>query len=342
MSKLPVNELPISTVWDQILATLAECWAPNQWAEVGVVIACSGGADSVALLRAVAQLRTGQSDASGFLVAAHFNHGLRDKESDGDEAFVRQLAEQLGIPVETERGDGNASDEATLRDQRQQFLLSTAKKRGARYVAVAHTIDDNVETVLHHLMRGTGPRGIAGIAPKRSLADDFVLVRPLLSLKRDRLRTGLREIGQSWREDSSNANTDYSRNWIRSVLIPMIESQYPHAVNAVGRAIEGQWRWRETIDQQAEAWLSEHLISATDAMLSRDSNSDMTIVVAALQLLWDQKGWPRQEMSRPQWTRLATTILGRDPERYSLPSAIDVSAGKEYVRITESESGSLK
>jgi len=240
----------------------------------------------------------------------------------------------LDVPFAVDRSDGGASDEATLRDQRHRFLLSAAKKHGARYIAVAHTIDDNVETVLHHLMRGTGPRGIAGIAPSRSVGDDFVLVRPLLSVRREELRQGLREISQEWREDSSNANTDYRRNWIRSQLIPLIESQYPEAVNALSRAIDGQRDWRSTIDSQASRWLSEHLVASAKVKLSKDSQTDSTIIIAALQQLWDQQNWSRQEMARPQWLRLATTIQVQKCERYSLPSAIDVSGDENHVTIT--------
>lgn len=326
--------------WDQVLVTLSESWPPDRWCDVGVVVGCSGGADSVALLRAVAQIRWRHPKASGFLIAAHFNHGLRGAESDADEQFVRQLANGLDLPFEAGRGNGIFCDEATLRDQRQTFLLSSAKKHGARYVALAHTIDDNVETVLHHLMRGTGPRGIAGIAPVRSFDDDFVLVRPLLSVRREALRQGLGEIAQEWREDSSNTNTDYRRNWIRGELIPLIESQYPEAVDAMGRLILGQRDWRSTIDGQAERWLSEHLVAAANVMLTKDPQGDTTIIIAALQQLWDKQNWPRQEMGRPQWSRLAATIQdastqGPQCERYSLPSAIDVSADEDHVTITE-------
>ncbi len=319
--------------WQEILGILTVSWPTNQWSDLGVVVGCSGGADSVALLRALAELRGREPNPRGFLVVAHFNHGLRGKESDQEEAFVCELANQLQLRFTTQRGDGHARDEATLRNQRLQFLLTTAKHFGARYIAVAHTTEDNVETVLHHLMRGTGPSGIAGIAPSRSLDDDFVLIRPLLASRRGQLRSGLRQIEQSWREDSSNENRVYRRNWIRHQLIPTLELQYPDAVTAISRAIEGQRQWRETIEQQAAIWLSEHLVTLDDVSLSRDRESDPSIVIAALQLLWSRKNWPKQEMARPQWTRLATTLIGSDLERYSLPAAIDVVAETDHVAI---------
>ncbi len=319
--------------WREILQRIAVAWSPELWSDLGIIVACSGGADSVALLRALAELQDHQRNAKGFLVATHFNHGLRGSESDQEERFVRALADQLQLRFYCQRGDGQVRDEAALRDQRMQFLLATAKRFGARYIAVAHTADDNVETVLHHLMRGTGPQGISGIAPARTLGDDFVLIRPLLATRRGQLRLGLCELQQPWHEDSSNSNTDYRRNWIRHELIPLIESQYPDAVAAVARAIDGQRQWRETIDHLAENWLSEHLLSFDKVTLSRDTGSDRSIVVAALQLLWFKKSWPKQAMARPQWIRLATTFQGSLRERYWLPAAIEVVADADRVSI---------
>ena len=108
----------------------------------------------------------------------------------------------------------------------------------------------------------------------------------------------------------------------------------------MGRAIDGQRDWRSTIDSQASRWLSEHLVAASNVSLSKDSLTDSTIIIAALQQLWDKQYWPRQEMARPQWSRLATTIQGHACERYSLPSAIDVSADENHVTITETASQS--
>lgn len=319
--------------WDQVLANLTACWPTERWFDVGVLLGCSGGADSVALVRALTQLHQADPTASGFLTIAHYNHRLRGAEADDDEAFVRQLAETHQLAFECQRGPGSTRDEATLRDQRLRFFLATAKRIGARYIAVGHTLDDNVETVLHHLLRGTGPSGLAGIAPHRTLGNDFVLIRPLRLVRRSQLRSGLRQLNQAWREDSSNAQSDYRRNWIRNHLIPMIQTQYPEAVDAIGRAVEGQRMWRETIDHQASRWLSAHLVQSAGIEIQRDSNTEPAIVVAALQQLWDQQSWPRREMARPHWIRLADSVRGSGPQRYSLPSAIDVVADADRIRV---------
>ena len=174
--------------WDAVLTALTACWPTERWSDVGVLVGCSGGADSVALLRALDQLRRADTEVSGFLTVAHYNHRLRGAESDNDEAFVRQLSEAHELKFECECGDGSIRDEATLRKQRLRFLLATAKRIGARYIAVGHTSDDSVETVVHHLLRGTGPSGLAGIAPTRELEGDFVLIRPLLLVRREQDR----------------------------------------------------------------------------------------------------------------------------------------------------------
>ena len=249
--------------WDQLRNAIQSAWPASRYRGVGLVIGCSGGADSVALLRCLVELaRCDSSDtsAAGFIVAAHFNHRLRGEESDGDAHFVEQVAHDLGVRFEIRCGDGARRDEATARDQRRAFFGDLVRKLGARYLALGHSLDDNVETVLHRLMRGTGPAGLAGISPFRPLSDDpggsdFVVVRPMLAIGRQAIRDALRERGHRWREDLSNRSTEYRRNWIRNELVPMIQTQFPSAVPAIARAIDGQRQWSETIGICVDRWL---------------------------------------------------------------------------------------
>jgi tRNA(Ile)-lysidine synthase len=213
------------------------------------------------------------------------------------------------------------------------FLQATAQQTGARYVALAHSADDNVETVLHHLMRGTGPAGLTGIPAHRPLGDDLVLMRPLLSTCRERIREALQSIGQRWREDSSNDNTDYRRNWIRHDLIPLMTSQYPQVNQAITRAIEAQRQWHQTIERLAGDWLDRHWIGRDPVELSHDPQSDDSVVVAALQRLWSIQAWPRGAMSRQHWRQLTNSIRHADHNRYVLPSGIDVINTQQSVRI---------
>ncbi len=201
------------------------------------------------------------------------------KNRDDDEAFVRELASRQGVRFTALRAAGSVRDEASMRSERFQFLHDTANAMGARYIALGHSADDNVETVLHQLMRGTGPAGLAGIGSPRPIGQDLVLVRPLLNVSRRLIRSGLESIGQPWREDSSNSDTDYRRNWIRHQLIPLIESEYPNAVDAITRAVEGQRGWRAVIDRLAQrmacqAAAIERSADADSRSADRPSNRD--------------------------------------------------------------------
>ncbi len=337
--------------WHPLLAAIADAWPPARWRNMGVVVGCSGGADSVGLLLALCQLREFRGEPAsepprGFLVAAHFNHARRGAESDADEAFVRDLASRNEIRFASRRSTQPRHDEATMRRERLDFLVDAARESGARCVALAHSADDNVETVLHHLMRGTGPAGIAGIGRLRSIHTDLVLVRPLLQIRRDAIRDGLKSIDQSWREDASNADIVYRRNWIRHQLIPLIQSEYPHAVDAIGRAVDGQRGWRDVIDRLAREWIASHQLGHqlgdTPLLLRRDQETETAILVAAMQALWTQFGWSRGEMTREHYLRLAITLQSEHHERYTLPGDLDVIARGERVEIGPNESKSAK
>lgn len=335
MSETPPN----GDLWYRLRSEIASSWPSQRWRDVGVVVGCSGGADSVALLAALDELRNGGQPSAtapprGFLVAAHFNHRLRGEESDADEAFVRQLADRWEIRCQVARGTGQSRDEAALRDERLRFLTETAGRAGARYLALAHSADDNLETVLHHLFRGTGPAGLAGIGSPRSIGSDLVLVRPLLGLSRNEIREALRQRGQAWQEDSSNDDLDYRRNWIRQQLIPLIQSQYPQALDAVTRAVDGQRQWRALIDRLASHWLTTHRQSDQPLKLQRDDEVETPIVVAAAQIIWTEQSWPRGQMTREHWLRLAATIRSDGKERYTLPARIDVIAQDGQVVIS--------
>ncbi len=329
---------------------IARAWPIGRWLGVGVVIGCSGGADSVALVQALSEIRASakvQPFATGFLVVAHFNHGLRGHESDGDQRFVAELAGRLGVAFHTAQAGGGKSDEASLRSTRMAFLVATAKATGCRYLALAHSADDNVETVLHHLMRGTGPSGLAGIPPMRSIDDDLVLARPMLGLRRHAIRDYLRLIGQPWREDASNAESVYQRNWIRNELLPMIELRYPEAATAIDRAAAGMRDWRAMVDSAAQQWISESVARVTLQQIEIRRNLDTDsapattptpVVIAGLQAVWDRAGWSRGKMGREHWLKIAGMIADRDSasgeSRSTLPGNIDIRADGDWVRFT--------
>lgn len=196
-----------------------------------VIVAVSGGADSVALLHLLLGV---QKRYQLDLVVAHVNHNLRGEESEGDEAFVRELACQWQldfisgkVPTEevlTRRGNL----ESWARDRRYEFLSECAASRSAQRIALGHTLSDQAETVLMRLVHGSGTRGLAAIPPKR---DRFI--RPLLYLERAEIRDYLNQHGLKWREDSSNADIGLLRNRLRHSLIPHLREAYNPRIASV-------------------------------------------------------------------------------------------------------------
>lgn len=200
-----------------------------------VVLGLSGGPDSVCLLYELLFLsgaRRRDGGAGNHVVCAHLNHGLRGEASDGDEAFVASLCEELGAPLESGRMDvaslarekGMTVEEAG-REARYAFFDGVCKKYESRdpVIAVAHNRDDRIETVLMRIMRGTGTDGLAGIAASRKSEAGFDIVRPLLGVSREEIESRLRSYGAAARTDESNLQTEYLRNKLRLEAIPWLE-----------------------------------------------------------------------------------------------------------------------
>ncbi len=233
---------------------LERSWPAQRWQDVSVVVAVSGGADSVGLLCGLARLKS----AGGRLSAAHFNHALRGEESDADERFVTALAGRLGLacqvghwgPGEPEKRSSDGL-EAAARGARYHFLQSAAEAAGARYVATAHTADDQVETIVQRIFRGTGLGGLAGMRRARPLGPATTLIRPLLGFRREEIRDYLHSAGQSWREDSSNARTDATRNWLRHELLPSVQR---HVSPAAPAALLRWGNWPPKPKRWSSSW----------------------------------------------------------------------------------------
>jgi len=203
-------------------------WSPG----ARVVVAVSGGGDSVALVHLLTELA-----AAGDLVLAglvHLNHQLRPT-ADRDEALCRALADSCGVPIDAARRDvaaaaraGRRSPEVAARDLRYALFEDARVRRTAEVVAVAHTRDDQAETVLLRLLRGTGPHGLRGMRPRRDR-----IARPLLGCGRDELRRYLAARGASWSEDETNADPAIPRNRIRHELLPRLTRDYQPATARV-------------------------------------------------------------------------------------------------------------
>ena len=187
-----------------------------------VLAGLSGGADSVALLHLL--LESGAQ-----VTAVHVNHGLRGEASDGDEAFVRALCQQLDVPLLVYRAAPPENPgEGWAREARYAFFRQAMQASGADALVLAHHRDDQAETLLLHLMRGAGLTGLTGMAAD-VVVDGVRILRPLLGFSREYLRAYLRQKGQTWREDASNADPRYLRNAVRHELLPVMERLAPGA-----------------------------------------------------------------------------------------------------------------
>jgi tRNA(Ile)-lysidine synthase len=217
----------------------------------------SGGADSVALLHLLAGLR---SELGIRVLVLHFHHQLRGMEADEDEQFVKMLASEFQLEFVSGRGDvaGEANRqgwnlEDAARRMRYEFFASAAASQNLDRVAVAHSADDQAETVLAHLLRGTGPAGLAGIYPVAGLT-----VRPLLEIGRGELRGYLSGLGRTWREDATNQDTSRLRARIRHRLLPLLLRDFePLSVTRLARlaslAREDETFWRSLEEERFRA-----------------------------------------------------------------------------------------
>ena len=196
-----------------------------------VLAAVSGGPDSICLAHFLRVL----GKRKGFSVAlAHVHHGLRGLEADRDARFVSELGRQWDIPVSVtsvpvralarKRGQGI---EDAARKLRYQALVREARRLRCNKVATGHHLDDQAETVLLHLLRSSRLAALAGISPKRTLSGKVSLIRPLLPLRRAEVLAYLRIHGLKYRRDGSNSDAHFTRNWIRSKVLPLLESRNP-------------------------------------------------------------------------------------------------------------------
>jgi tRNA(Ile)-lysidine synthase len=247
-----------------------------------VLIGVSGGADSVALL-----MLFSSADAPGMsrhpIHVAHLNHQLRGEESNEDEAFVGALAKKLSVACTTERVDvGQLADqrgvsiEQAARDARFAFYEKVCLQQGIRAVALAHHADDNVETVIHRLARGTGMRGLAGIRPTRPLApgSDIRIIRPLLCFRRADILSYLESIGVIYRQDTTNASAAYTRNRIRHEILPLLRDRLnPQVEDAILRLAEQASGLDAYLVETAERMLESLIVESSEDQLVLHSPS---------------------------------------------------------------------
>lgn len=248
----------VSTARDSVLKLDTTLFKPGVRLGVGV----SGGADSVALLRA---LHERGRELGLVLSVAHLHHGLRGAEADGDLEFVRGLAGELGLAffeaqvdvageAAARAGKAAESIEAAARRVRYLWFRQLMKEGPLDAIATAHTLDDQAESVCGKFLRGAWTEGLSGIHPRVSFAEGEIL-RPLLGVRRGEVEAYLRGLGQSWREDSTNSDVAFTRNRIRHELLPLLEGWNPrlreHLANMADMAREEETWWNAEVARVA-------------------------------------------------------------------------------------------
>jgi len=326
-----------------ICQAILDLWPLELWQHETVVVAVSGGADSTALLEALMELRPDPNRT----VVAHFNHGLRGPESDADQDFVESLSRKHELTCAIQRATLEQTtnhSENQLRKLRHRFLEDVAKQHCARWIALAHHADDQVETFLHHLLRGSGPSGLSGMSTIRPINATTDLVRPLLRVARSQIQEYLSSRNQPYQTDISNASNDYTRNRIRNELLPQLrmfvgsdslDKRLLHACELIAEE-------HSVVTLLAERWLTQMGLDSVesnspvdDAFLIPLQNcigESWPVVRHALTILWHKRGWPMREMGHTHWRRIQSLIeiasKSTHPKRLDLPGHIVVRCCK--------------
>lgn len=315
------------------------------------LIAVSGGPDSVALAHVAATAHWQVRIALTGL--AHLNHQLRGNSSDADEEFVRGLPAQWQMPgltclagrVDVARRANETGDnlENAARQARYAWLAEAARRHGASWVATGHTADDQAETVLHHLVRGSGLQGLSGMPERRTLEPGIELVRPLLSVRRHDVHAYLAEHRLDFRRDASNDDARFTRNRLRHDLLPFLETEFnPAVVEVLGRTAL-QFRHLQTeLSRQAAELLTRVELPRAGSMivLQREPMAAATTfqVRELLRLVWQREGWPQGAMGYDDWQRAALLLQGAGGGQ-DFPDGVQIRAQAKVVQL-ERRSGS--
>ena len=323
-----------------------EAWPAKAWRDLHVVLAVSGGPDSVALLRAMSQIKT-ESGGRGELFVAHYNHGVRGEQSGEDAQWVEQLVSGMGLEcvVGESEHTGERSEEQ-LRNERRAFYVEAAKRFAARHVVTAHSAEDQAETVLFRLLRGSGLAGLRGIAPVSRLSGAVTLVRPLLRARRTQIQSYLDGLAQTYRTDPTNIEDGPTRNWIRNRLLPEASERFG------GGVVDSLLK---VSDQANEAYSVLEALARDTAQRSRverlSEGEGIRVLCEplvespyvgreTLRMLWREAGLPEQEMTARHWGALqALAASGNGESRQSFPGGVMASSDGERLELARSGAG---
>ncbi len=309
----------------------------------GIVAGLSGGADSVYLLHVLKEM---QEEYALRLYAVHVHHGIRGAEADRDEEYAGQCAESLGIPFESVHYDipflarqSGMSEEEAGRYYRYQCFREVAERRKCSRIAVAHHKDDQAETVLFQLLRGSGLRGMGGIRPKQD-----GIIRPLLAVTRQEIEEELRAEGIDWREDSTNQEKSYTRNRLRLEVIPYLQQEIqPETVGHVAEtALQLQAVWEYMHRQVRQA--VEGMVCRKEGRIQWERSAflelDPELQPYVLLELMEELAGSRKNLGSVHVSACMDLIRGGTGRRLSLPYGLQ--AGRDYdmiwlMRITGNE-----
>ncbi len=312
------------------LAGACEALVPaKRWLQHRSVVAVSGGADSVALFRTLTHIVSCSTPpASERLIIGHIDHAVRGETADADRKFVKKLAREFGarfvsmkLDLETLLGEQDRASEQRLRDARYRCLKQIAEDNGARYLFTGHHLNDQAETILFRIFRGTGLAGLKGIPAIRQ-EGWLTIVRPLLRVPKALILEALNALNQPYRTDETNGLNDYSRNFIRNeVLKPAVEYFGLPVEESIARLAEHAESALELEAQQVDAYLQDHVpqrwpdeLKIQTGPLAAQPNA---LIRAVLIRLWGEQGWPVSQMTYARWQTLAEMVVtaGQDPNR---------------------------
>jgi tRNA(Ile)-lysidine synthase len=308
-----------------LTSQFAECLKRHGLEGTAGIIAVSGGPDSVAL----AHLGIDLLDAGLItrLTFAHVNHQLRGEESDADEAFVQNLPalwkpQDNRLVFRSRRIDAAAiaqheheNLEAVARRERYRWFTELAAAEGASWIATGHTADDQAETVLFRLLRGSGVLGLGGMVECRTLASSVPLLRPLLSVRRSVVLDCLHDKQIAFCVDSSNRDLRFARNRLRHELLPMLEHDYnPGIVDILCRLAEQAQELHREVSVEAARLLADAELPRAGAMLvfsiAKLRAASPNCVREMIRLVWQREAWPMGDMDFERWHRLVEIAQG--------------------------------
>jgi len=304
-----------------------------------IIVAVSGGADSVSLLRGILQATKPER-----LCVAHLDHQLRGADSTADANWVAELSQGLQVEhigglrdvyaLAEELGIGM---EEAARRARYEFLESAAKQFNASAIALAHTASDQAETVLHHILRGTGLSGLGGMQVLRPLTPTVKLFRPMLEIRRDEVLRFLLELGQGYRDDLSNSDPVYTRNRIRHKLLPLLERDFnPHVVDSLLRLSKQAGEAHQALQMTARILLESAFVHEEPGRFLLDAgqlqHQSRHVLREMFVELWRRQEWPRQKMGFDDWNRVVDVAL--TGTAVTLPGPIEArrKAGRVILR----------